>query len=346
MEKQNTLPARALGGMQDRAEEGDASVNTRPGRMEAAAGRRAPLSAVAIVALLALPLFTDSQFYVHLAVLVCLNVVVVSGLSMLIRVGQLSLCHGAFMGVGAYVSVLLSMKLGLPFLPAAALGVVAAALLAWLLGAAILHLRGVYFVLITFAFGELVRLALLEASGLTGGANGIAGIPAASLFGFVLDTKKAFYCAAAPLAALSILFLWALFRTPKGHALDAVGQNPTLAEASGLSVRGHQLFAFVAGSAMAGLGGAFLARYVGFVSPESFNAQVSIAAIIMLVVGGRNSVVGPLVGALIMTPLPELFRGAVQSQNIFYGVTLILILKFLPQGIAGLFSLRRRGGQP
>ncbi|MFC4278335.1 branched-chain amino acid ABC transporter permease [Achromobacter aloeverae] len=328
MEKQNTMPASALSDARD-----------------APPGRRAPLSALAVLVLLALPFLTDSQFYVHLAVLVCLNVVVVSGLSMLIRVGQLSLCHGAFMGVGAYVSVLLSMKLGVPFLPATAAGVLAAALLAWLLGSAILRLRGVYFVLITFAFGELVRLGLLEAADLTGGANGIANIPPASLFGFVLDTKPAFYCVAAPLAALSILFLWALFRTPRGHALDAVGQNPALAEASGLSVQDHQLFAFVAGSAMAGLAGAFLARYVGYVSPESFNAQVSIAAIIMLVVGGRHSVLGPLVGALIMTPLPELFRGAVQSQNIFYGITLILILKFLPQGIAGLFSSRRRGGQ-
>jgi branched-chain amino acid transport system permease protein len=327
MEKQNVIPAAGAA----------SPVPSRPGSL------RGPLGWAAALVLLALPLLTDSQFYVHLAVLVCLNVVIVSGLSMLIRAGQLSLCHAAFMGVGAYVSVLASMRLGIPFPAAVALGVAASALLAFLLGAAILHLRGVYFVLITFAFGELVRLGLLEGAGLTGGANGIPGIPAATLFGFALDTKKAFYCAAAPLAVAAIVFLAALFRTPRGHALDAVGQNPTLAEASGLSVRNHQLFAFAVGSAMAGLGGAFLARYVGYVSPESFNAQVSIAAIITLVVGGRNSVVGPLIGALIMTPLPELFRGAVQSQNIFYGVTLILILKFLPQGIAGLLAARRGG---
>jgi branched-chain amino acid transport system permease protein len=324
MEKQNVIPAGAA-----RGGEG------RPGIL------RAPLGWGAAVVLLALPLLTDSPFYVHLAVLVCLNVVIVSGLSMLIRAGQLSLCHAAFMGIGAYVSALASMRLGVPFLAAVALGVAASALLAFLLGAAILHLRGVYFVLITFAFGELVRLGLLEGASVTGGANGIAGIPPATLFGIALDTKKAFYCVAAPLAVAAIAFLAALFRTPRGHALDAVGQNATLAEASGLSVRNHQLFAFTVGSAMAGLGGAFLARYVGYVSPESFNAQVSIAAIITLVVGGRNSVVGPLIGALIMTPLPELFRGAVQSQNIFYGVTLILILKFLPQGIGSLLSARR-----
>ena len=99
------------------------------------------------------------------------------------------------------------------------------------------------------------------------------------------------------------------------------------------------------GSGIAGLGGALLARYVGYISPESFATHVSIAFIIILVVGGRASIFGPLIGAIIMTPLPELFRGAVQSQNIFYGVSLILILKFLPQGIASLAMRRGRGAE-
>lgn len=303
------------------------------------------LAGLAALLVLALPLGFNSPFYVHLAVLICLNVFIVSGLSLVTRSGQLSLCHAAFVGIGAYVSVLGEMRLGLPFLVAGVLATAAAALVAYLLGAAILRLRGVYFVLITFAFGELFRLVMLESSDLTGGANGIANIAAANLFGLVLDNRKSFYCLAALLAAGSLVFLVVLFRTPKGHALDAVGEHPELSEASGLSVRKTQLFAFTVGSGMAGLGGVMLSHYVGYISPESFSSQVSIAAIIMLVVGGRAAVAGPLVGALIMTPLPELFRGAVQSQNIFYGVTLILILRFLPQGIAGLRALRRLMGE-
>jgi branched-chain amino acid transport system permease protein len=303
------------------------------------------LAGLAALVVLVLPLGFSSPFYVHLAVLICLNVFIVSGLSLVTRSGQLSLCHAAFVGIGAYVSVLGQMRLGLSFSVACVLGTLAAALVAYLLGAAILRLRGVYFVLITFAFGELFRLAMLELSGLTGGANGIANIAAANLFGLVLDSRKSFYCLAALLAVGSLVFLMVLFRTPKGHALDAVGEHPELSEASGLSVRKMQLFAFTVGSGMAGLGGVMLSHYVGYISPESFSAQVSIAAIIMLVVGGRGAVAGPLVGALIMTPLPELFRGAVQSQNIFYGVTLILILRFLPQGIAGLRALRRLMGE-
>lgn len=306
------------------------------------------LAIAAGAAALTMPLLTSSSFYVHLAVMICLNVVIVSGLSILSRTGQLSFCHATFIGLGAYGSVLATMKLGLPFILSAVLGTLLASVVAYALGAAILRLRGVYFVLITFAFGELFRLALLEGGAWTGGANGLANIPSAEILGMVFNTKKSFYCLAAALAVASIAFLAILFRTPAGQTLDAIGENPQLAEASGLSVQKNQLFAFVLGSAMAGLGGAFLAHYVGFVSPESFSTHVSVAAIVMLVVGGRYSVYGPLIGAMVMTPLPELFRGAVQTQNIFYGITLILILRFLPEGLAGLRLMRavQHGGRP
>lgn len=297
---------------------------------------------IAAAIVLALPLLCSNPYYVHLAVLVCLNVVIVSGLFVLMRAGQLSLCHAAFIGVGAYTSVLVSASLRVPFLAAALVGVALAALLAFVLGAIILRLRGTYFVLITFAFGELFRLCLLQFESLTGGANGISAIPPAAIFGFVFDGKKSFYCLAAGLAVAALLFLALLFRLPKGHALDAVGENPDLAEASGLSVHRTQLFAFVTGSIMASLGGAFLARYVGYISPESFNSQASFAVVIMLVIGGRKSILGPVLGAIVMTLLPEVLRGAVQMQNILYAVILILMLRFMPQGLARLLTMRRK----
>jgi branched-chain amino acid transport system permease protein len=295
---------------------------------------------------LVLPLTIASPFYLHLAILICLNIVIVGGLSLLSRTGQLSFCHAAFVGMGAYGSALAVTKFGLPFPVAAAIGTALAAGVAFVLGAVILRLRGVYFVLVTYAFGELFRLVLLEGSSVTGGANGIAGIPPASMFGLELISRESFYVLAAALACASILFHVVLFRTPRGHAMTAVGENTSLAEASGLSVRNLQLFAFTVGSGLAGVAGACLAHYVGYISPESFSTHVSIGIIVMLVVGGRNLVLGPLIGALIMTPLPELFRGAVQTQNIFYGVTVILILRFLPQGLASLLQMRRhaKGG--
>ena len=119
-----------------------------------------------------------------------------------------------------------------------------------------------------------------------------------------------------------------------------MADNPALAESTGLNVHRIQLLAFVCGCLLAAAGGALQSRYIGYVSPESFNTSISVGFIIMLVIGGRRSVWGPLVGALVLTPLPELFRGAVQTQHIFYGAALILILRFLPGGLA---SVPQRG---
>ena len=203
------------------------------------------------------------------------------------------------------------------------------------LGWVILRLRGVYFVLVTFAFGELLRLALLDGAALTGGANGIAGIAPAEILG-AFDSRGRYYGLALGAALLSTWALGALFRRPLGHAIDAVADNPALAESTGLNVHRIQLLAFVCGCLLAAAGGALQSRYIGYVSPESFNTSISVGFIIMLVIGGRRSVWGPLVGALVLTPLPELFRGAVQTQHIFYGAALILILRFLPGGLASV----------
>ena len=290
----------------------------------------AALAAVAVAPWFAGP------FVQHLAVLTCLNVLIVNGLALIARSGQLSLGHAAYVAIGAYGSVLASRYLGWGFLPATLVGVALSGLVALVLGAIILRLKGVYFVLVTFAFGELVRLILLDGASWSGGANGIAGIAPAALAGFTFDSRGSFYGLALCVALASVAILATVARRPFGHAIDAVAENPALAESTGLSVRRIQLCAFIGGCALAAAGGALQARYVGYVSPESFNVSISVGFIIMLVIGGRRSVWGGLIGAMVLTPLPELFRGAVQTQHIFYGAALILILRFLPAGLAGL----------
>ncbi|SIT26022.1 branched-chain amino acid ABC transporter permease [Achromobacter sp. MFA1 R4] len=318
--------------------------------LEAGMARPAPvqwLLWLALAAIAATPWFAG-PFVQHLAVLTCLNVLIVNGLALIARCGQLSLGHAAFVAVGAYGSVLAARHLGWSFVPSTLAGVALTAVIALVLGAIILRLKGVYFVLVTFAFGELVRLVLLDGSSWSGGANGVTGIQPAALAGVTFDTRASFYGLALCVALGSVALLAAVARRPFGHAIDAVAENPALAESTGLSVRRIQLCAFVGGCALAAAGGALQARYVGYVSPESFNASISIGFIIMLVIGGRRSVWGGLIGAMVLTPLPELFRGAVQTQHIFYGAALILILRFLPAGLAGLLGpwQARRGKEP
>lgn len=303
---------------------------------------KSSFAALSLLAVVALAPWFGGQFVLHLAVLTALNVVVVNGLALVSRSGQLSLGHAAFMAVGAYAAVLTANSFGLSFIASTLVGTAVTAIVAFVLGWIILRLRGVYFVLVTFAFGELIRLVLLDFSDVTGGANGIAGISAAEIFGFAFDSRAKFYGLALFGALASTFFMHCLFRKPIGQAIDSVADNPSLAESSGLSVHRLQLFSFVVGCALAAIGGVLQARYIGYISPESFNTSISVGLIIMLVIGGRMSVWGPLVGAIVLTPLPELFRGAVQTQHIFYGAALILILRFLPGGLAELPKLWAR----
>ncbi len=300
------------------------------------------LPAVAAALLLAAWPWVSGQFVLHLAILVCINIVIVNGLSLIDRSGQLSFGHSAPVAMGAYATVLLSSSLGLGPVSSALLALLGVGVVTGLLGWVILRLRGVYFVLVTFAFAELVRLVLLDATAVTGGASGIAAIPPLQIAGLAFDTRERFYLLALALAVGSVALMVWLFRRPLGQAMTAVAANPLLAEAAGLSVLRTQVVAYVAGSMLAGLGGVLTARYIGFISPESFNTGVSVALITMLVIGGRKSLYGPVLGALVLTPLPELFRGAVQTQHMFYGAALIVILRFLPGGIASLMSFTRK----
>ncbi|QIL79365.1 branched-chain amino acid ABC transporter permease [Diaphorobacter sp. HDW4A] len=302
-----------------------------------------PLHVAAFVAAAALALWPwmAGQFVLHMAILACINIVIVNGLSLIDRSGQLSFGHSAPVALGAYASVLLVTWTGMGIVSSALLGLFLVAVLAALLGWVILRLKGVYFVLVTFAFAELVRLVLLDAAPITGGASGIAGIAPMEIAGWLFNSRERFYLLALVMAVASLgLMLW-LFKRPLGHAMEAVAANPALAESTGINVLRIQIVAYVLGSVLAGVGGVLTARYVGFISPESFNTSMSVAFITMLVIGGRKSAYGPVLGALVLTPLPELFRGAVQTQHMFYGAALIVILRFLPGGIASLASRLR-----
>ncbi|MDT0683331.1 branched-chain amino acid ABC transporter permease [Roseicyclus sp. F158] len=304
------------------------------------------LWAVALVAVALIPWITGSTFHFHIAIMVCISAMATGGLAVTAWVGQLSLAHAAFAGIGAYTSVLLVTRLDLPVLLGLPAGALVAGGVAFVIGAPLLRLRGVYFVLITFALNELFRLVMLEIPEYSGGSSGIAGIPKISLFGATLSSYEAVYPFALVCLALVMGLLVLIRKGQLGRRFGAVEENLALAEASGIPTARTQNLAFTIGSAIAGFAGAFLAHYVGFISPETFGFQLSVSYVIMLVTGGRLALWGPLVGALFLTPLPEFLRGAVEYQHIIYGVILIAVLRFLPQGLAGLpAQLSRKEGR-
>jgi branched-chain amino acid transport system permease protein len=319
---------------------------------------RAPASATSwrwlwaaplLAALAAVPSLFPNVFYLHIANLIFLNVIFAASLGLILKTGQLSLCHAAFAGLGAYASALLAIKLKLSPILGVLTGAAGAGIMALLLGLVILRLRGVYFVLVTFLFGQLFNLVVLDAGDITRGANGIVGIPPIRAFEVNFGSPFNFYYLGLAVAALVVLFIWALLRSPTGRAFVSTQENLALAEASGIDTSGAQLLAFTIGSAIAGLGGGLMGQYVHFISPDTFTFWESVDGIVMVVIGGRSSLVGWIIGAVFLTPLPELLREAKSFQHVLYGSILVLVLMFLPNGLASIGARLRRlsaGGEP
>ncbi|MBN8988979.1 MAG: branched-chain amino acid ABC transporter permease [Rhizobiales bacterium] len=306
------------------------------------AARRRWLPAAVIVTLLALalilPQLTTNQFYVHLANLMLLNSIFAISLGLIASVGQISLGHAAFVAAGAYISALAALSFKLPPLLGIVLAGLVTGLAAVALGKILLRLRGVYFVLVTFLAGQVFTLVALNWESVTHGANGLLGIPAISIFGFPLSTRLRFYYFALAAFILVITFVWALMRSQYGRAFRSIAENIRLAESSGIDVSHYQIVAFALGSGIAGAAGAATVHYIRFLSPDSFTFNDSIAYITMLVVGGRHTLIGGVLGAAFLTPLPELLRGFVGAQHIIYGAILLGVLLFIPNGLVSIGS--------
>ena len=303
----------------------------------------AGLGTLVVVLLAAFPLLVSNRFYMHVGNMLLINSIVAVGFGLISRTGQLSLSHAAFMGLGAYASALLSIRNGLPPILTMFLAAALCGLVAYSLGLIILRLRGVYFVLVTFLIGQIFHLLLLDFSDLTRGANGLVGIPPMAILGARLTSQASFYWFALASVVVIVTLAALLLRSPTGRAFASIEENITLAAASGINTARYQSVAFAIGSAVAGLGGALYAHYMRFISPDGFTFWVSVSFVVMVVVGGRRTIGGWLLGAAFITPLPEVLRDAQAFQQISYGLVLILVLMFLP---GGLTSVRRQATAP
>lgn len=326
---------------------------TGSGRLPgSAAGRTWAVRLGALAALLAavaLPQFVSNQFYMHMANLALLNAIFTMSLGLIAAVGQLSLGHAAFAATGAYISALGALHLKLPPLLGIAASGLATALVAAILGKILLRLRGVYFVLVTFLAGQVVTLVALNWESVTRGANGLVGIPPISVLGYSLGARAQFYYFALAAFVGVFILLRALMRSQYGRAFRSIAENIELAESSGIDASRYQVIAFAIGSGIAGAAGAVMAHYIRYVSPDTFTFHESVAYITMLVVGGRQTLTGAVLGAAFLTPLPELLRGFVSMQHIIYGAVLVSVLIFLPGGLASIghrIAKMTRGGRP
>src|ERR1700754_605092 len=236
--------------------------------------------------------------------------------------GMLAMANAAFMGIGAYTSSILTMNYGWPFPAAIAAGMAAPALVAFIIGKPTLRLSGVYLAMATLAFGEVVRLVIIRAEGLTGGALGLNGIPQLTQWWHVL------------LAVVLVLaFLARLRRSKIGRAFEAIKEDETAAGLMGIDVNGHKMLAFALGAAIAGLAGVLNAHLTFFIGPQEYGFDRGVEILPMTILGGINSLFGPLVGATILTLLPGLLRSLRDFRLVINGLILVVIVLFLPRGI-------------
>ncbi|WP_445216353.1 high-affinity branched-chain amino acid ABC transporter permease LivM [Bradyrhizobium sp. Pa8] len=299
-------------------------------------------------------IFYDQRYILDLAILVLTYVMLGWGLNVVVGLaGLLDLGYVAFYAVGAYSYALLATNFGWSFWVCLPLAGILAAFWGVLLGFPVLRLRGDYLAIVTLAFGEIIRLVIINWQELTGGPNGVSSIPRPSFFGIPLDNSDnglaarlgieyspthrivfLFYL----ILALALLTNWVtirLRRLPIGRAWEALREDEVACRALGINTTTTKLTAFATGAMFGGFAGAFFATRQGFISPESFTFQESALVLAIVVLGGMGSQLGVALAALAMIGGFELFRGLETYRMLVFGMAMVLIMIWRPRGLIG-----------
>jgi branched-chain amino acid transport system permease protein len=290
----------------------------------------------AVFAFAALPLVVH-QFYIlqtltnaWLFGMLALSLTLIAG-----TIGQVSLGHAALLAIGGYTSALLALDFRVPVgLAILAAGIVTSAL-GTLLASPSFRLRGHYVSIATLAIGEIVALTILNWESVTRGPIGVVAIPPLSLFGYDLaDARSVYWLSFAVLILLALLQM-RLLGSHLGRSFRAIRDDDVAARAYGLGLNRYKSLAFIFGGFAAGVSGALSAHLFSYINHETFNTQQSILALTIVILGGLGNVVGAIVGALALVGLPEIFRIAAEYRILIYGIVLLLLVRFRPQGLMG-----------
>jgi branched-chain amino acid transport system permease protein len=316
--------------------------------------------------LISIPLWVTDQYFIHILITTGIFIIAAMSLNLLLGyTGQLSLGHVAFFGIGAYVSALLSLGFDVniagfavvlgpqPVWLGFAAGIIVAGLAGWFIGKLSFKVRGAYFVIVTISFAEVTRMVALNWVDLTEGPMALSAIPpfSVSIPGLWEETfyrKVPNYYIMLAVATLSYIVIKRLVDSRFGRAMIALRENEPLAQSVGVPVTRFLLLAAVTSAAIAGAAGGLYAHYIRIVDPDIFLFIYTVTMVIMVITGGKGTLAGPVVGGIIFGILPEILRDFAmpEVQWMIYGLLMILIVFFLPQGIvpaiSNLFSGRGR----
>ena len=290
--------------------------------------------------LLALPLLLPNAFYFDIANRMAINAIVVLGLNLLIGfAGQISLGHAGFFGIGAYASAILPTYFSWPPVAAILAGAIAAALLAYVIAPPIFRLRGHYLAMATLGLGVVISIVLKNEAAYTGGPDGMP-VPPLSLFGFEPVGEKQWYWLFAAVLLVSVWACQNLIDSPFGRALRALHGSEIASQMAGVDVARYKLAIFVLSAFFASIMGSLTAQYVGFITPSVADFFHSIELVTMVVVGGMASVYGSLVGAVLLTALPQALATFEGWETVAFGAILILSMIFMPRGLVPTFAAK------
>lgn len=290
---------------------------------------------VLVLGLLLAPLWGRDQYYMNVLVMTVLNAALASGLAIVIRAGRLSLAQATFSGIGGYTSGLLVMKLGVEYWAALPLAGALAAAVGVLLGLTSLRLSGFFFAIATFTFSQIVIIILRAWTPVTGGMSGMFGLPVPSdVFGISFRDPLNYYYLALTAAALAVLVHYLCASGSRfGRGLIVLGEDEVLARALGVPATRYRLYAFALSSCIGGVVGSLSAHFIQGISPSDIQPIASIFIVVMVMAGGASSLAGPIVGAIVLTIVPELLRASAQWSMVFYGAFLLAYVYFFPKGL-------------
>ncbi len=294
-----------------------------------------------ICALFLIPFALSSEKYLMVLLTTTgLNIIIASGLDILFGYsGQISMGHAAFYAMGAYGSAILSKTVGWDPWITIFVASIATTLIAFIFALPITRLVFMFLSLVTIALGEITyQLVVNFFPDITGGTTGFSGVPHFTIFGFDIKERAHFLLLVFVFMAAGIILKQMLVKSRVGRAFVAIRENTVAAGGMGINVRLYKAIAFAVSAFYTAMAGALFAHFMGYISPETFTRQTSTMFITMVLFGGSGTVIGPILGASILSVFSELIQAFGEYQMLIYGLLIILVVLFVPQGLAGIIQ--------
>jgi len=301
-----------------------------------------------VTGMMVLPFWITNEYYLGVLVFAAFNCMACIGLCLLMGyAGQISIGHGAFVAIGAYAAGILTTQLDWSPWLAMGAGVVAAVLIALLIGVPSLRLKGHYLAMATLGFASIVHIVSVAAINFTGGPAGLIDIPGITLFGFAIDTDYRYYYFAWTIFAIGLFFAINLVKSRVGRGLRAIHGSEDAAMSVGVNITRYKIQIFILSAVYAAVSGSLYAYYVNYIDPGPFDIMYSILLVTMVAVGGLHSLWGAVTGGILLSLLPELLSMASDTfsgigiaykpdyDTLIYGGILLFIMLFMPEGLFG-----------